>query len=99
MPNSITISSISGSSPFTIYVCDQTITYCYFVQTIVSVPYTFNVPFPLDGADHIVLKVIDGNNCERIYPLSCQVIYGKEFQDFPIFLFQDASIYIYEGPP
>lgn len=99
MPNSITISSISGASPFSIYVCDQTITYCFFVQTIITAPYSFDVPFPLEGADPIVLKIIDSNGCERIYPLNCQEIYGKEFQDFHIFLFQDAAIYLYEGPP
>lgn len=99
MPNSVTITSISGASPFTIYVCDQTITYCYFVQTIVGGPYSFDVPIPLQAADPIVLKIIDSNNCERIYPLDCQTIYGKEFEDFHIFLFQDAAIYLYEGPP
>ena len=71
MPNSVTITYISGASPFTIYVCDQTITYCYFAQTIVGGPYSFNVPIPLQTADPIVLKIIDSNNCERIYLLYC----------------------------
>ncbi len=99
MPNSITITSISGASPFTIYVCDQTISYCYFVQTIFGGPISFDIPFPLQAADPIVLKIIDSNYCERIYPLDCQTVYGKEFEDFHIFLFQDAAIYLYEGSP
>jgi hypothetical protein len=98
MSNILVINSITGASPFNIYVCDVTITYCFFVQTIVGAPYTFSIPYPLDSTTPIILKIIDANNCEKIYLLSCQEIYGKEFEDFHIFLFQDASIYIYEGP-
>lgn len=98
MPNQVNIVSLSGTPPYNIYVCDATITYCFFVQTIVGAPYMFNVPSPLDSTTPIILKVIDFNNCENIYLLNCQEIYGKEFEDFHIFLFQDASIYLYEGP-
>ena len=98
MPNTLVINSITGTSPYDIYVCDATITYCFFVSTITSAPYTFDIPFPLDDTTPIVLKIVDGNDCERIYALSCEQLYGKEFQDFAVFLFQDASIYLYEGP-
>ncbi len=98
MFNQITITSISGAAPYDIYVCDQTITYCYFVQTFTGGTLTFNVPPPLDQANPIVLQIFDANGCEMIMPLECQEIYGKEFEDFHIFLFQDASIYLYEGP-
>ena len=98
MVNTLVITSITGTSPFDIYVCDATISYCFFVDTITSTPYTFNIPFPLDDTTPIILKIVDGNDCERIYLLSCEEIYGKQFEDFAIFLFQDASIYIYEGP-
>jgi hypothetical protein len=98
MPNIVQINSLSGTSPFDLYVCDQTISYCFFVASISGSPYTFNVPPPLDSTTPIVLKITDANGCEMIQPLSCQEIYGKEFEDFHIFLFQDASIYLYEGP-
>jgi hypothetical protein len=98
MANQLQITSISGTSPFDIYVCDATITYCFFVATITSAPYTFDIPFPLDTTTPIILKIVDGNNCERIYSLNCQEIYGKQFENFAVFLFQDASIYIFEGP-
>ena len=98
MPNIVQINSLSGTSPFDLYVCDQTISYCFFVASISGSPYTFNVPPPLDQANPIVLQIFDANGCEMIQPLSCQEIYGKEFEDFHIFLFQDASIYLYEGP-
>jgi hypothetical protein len=99
MPNIVQINSLSGTAPFDLYVCDQTISYCFFVASISGSPYTFNVPPPLDSTTPIILKVIDANNCEVIYLLSCGEIYGKEFQGFEIFLFQDANVYIFEGPP
>ena len=98
MPNTLVINSISGTSPYDIYVCDATITYCFFVSTITSAPYTFDIPFPLDVTTPIILKIVDGNNCERIYTLSCEQLYGKQFEDFAVFLFQDAAIYVFEGP-
>ena len=98
MSNTLVINSISGTSPYDIYVCDATITYCFFVSTITSAPYTFDIPFPLDATTPIILKIVDGNNCERIYTLSCEQLYGKQFEDFAVFLFQDAAIYVFEGP-
>jgi hypothetical protein len=99
MPNIVQINSLSGTAPFDLYVCDQTISYCFFVASISGSPYTFNVPPPLDSTTPIILKVIDSNNCEIINLLSCGEIYVKEFEDFAIFLFQDSNIYIFEGPP
>lgn len=99
MPNIVQINSLSGTSPFDLYVCDQTISYCFFVASISGSPYTFNVPPPLDSTTPIILKVIDANNCEVIYLLSCGEIYIKEFEGFEVFLFQDANVYIFEGPP
>ena len=98
MPNVVQINSLSGNTPFDVYVCDQTITHCFFVTTISGATYTFNVPSPLQNSDNIVLKIIDSQGCEKILPLSCQTIYGKEFENFDIFLFQDADIYLFEGP-
>ena len=99
MPNIVQINSLSGTALFDLYVCDQTISYCFFVASISGSPYTFNVPPPLDSTTPIILKVIDSNNCEVIYLLSCGEIYGKEFEGFEIFLFQDANVFIFQGPP
>lgn len=98
MPNIVQINNLSGASPFNIYVCDATITYCYSAGTTTSSPYTFDVPPPLDSTSPIILKIIDANNCEKIYLLTCQEIYGKQFEDFHIFLFQDSPIFLFEGP-
>jgi len=98
MPNILQINSITGASPFNLYVCDATVTYCFTAGTVTTLPYTLTIPPPLDSTTPIILKVIDANNCEIMYLLECEQIYGKEFEDFPIFLFQDAAIFLFEGP-
>jgi hypothetical protein len=99
MSNSIQINSISGNPPYDIYVCDQTISYCYLVtgSTLIPTPYLFDVPSPLDSTTPIILKLVDSLGCEKIFLLSCSEIYAKQYEDFQVFLFQDASIYLFEG--
>lgn len=97
MPNFVQINNLTGSSPFLIEVCDQTITYCFSISAITTTVYTFQVPFPLEETTPIILKITDSNNCEKIYLLSCEEIYGKEFENLERFLFQDADIYLFEG--
>jgi hypothetical protein len=66
MPTTITINGISGTSPFDIYLCDNPITTCIYINTISSTPYSFDVPIILDGQDDFNIKVIDNNDCETI---------------------------------
>lgn len=63
MPIEITISSISGTSPFDVYICDDPITTCVYVNTITSAPYAFNVPSILDGQSSFFIRVVDDNGC------------------------------------
>ena len=65
MPTQITISSLSGFSPFDVYTCDTGYTNCVYISTITSgqVPYSFDLPFIQEGMSEIGLKVIDTNNC------------------------------------
>jgi hypothetical protein len=63
----------------------------------ISTPYTFMVPPPLTNVTDIIVKIIDSIGCETWTYLSCGTYYGKEFEDFAIFLFQDANIYLFEG--
>ena len=98
MANIVQITSLSGTPPYDIYVCDQTITYCYIVQTISGSSVSFTVPYPLESTTPIILKIIDSNDCEIIQLLSCGEIYGKQFEGFEVFLFQDTNIYLFEGP-
>lgn len=100
MPNIVQINSISGNSPYDIYVCDITLTYCYLVSgsTTIITPYQFIVPPPLDNVTSLILKIVDSLGCERFVLLSCGVYYGKQFEDFEVFLFQNFDIYLFEGP-
>lgn len=66
MPTTITINGISGTSPFDIYLCDNPVTTCIYINTISSTPYSFDVPIILDGQDDFNIKVIDNNDCETI---------------------------------
>ena len=88
MANVIQISSISGNSPYDIYVCDITLTYCYLVSgsTTITTPYQFIVPSPLSNVTSLIVY------------LTCGVLYGKQFEDFEVFMFQDYDIYLFEGP-
>jgi hypothetical protein len=100
MPNYVQINSISGTPPYTIFVCDQTFTYCFLVAGPITIttPYIFMVPSPLTNVTDLIVQIYDSNGCETWVALSCGTYYGKEYEDFEIFLFQDASIYLFEGP-
>ena len=65
MPTDITISNISGSSPFHIYVCDTGYTSCVYVSTKTSgqLPYTFEIPQVYSTLTNFIVKVVDNNHC------------------------------------
>jgi len=70
MPTQITINDVTGSTPYNVYLCDEPITTCVFIDTINSLPYNFTVPFPLDGQNSYNIKIIDSNYCEIIKNLN-----------------------------
>jgi hypothetical protein len=63
MITQLTISSITGQSPYDIYVCQTGGTGCFYITTISSVPYTFNIPAPINNYSAYMLKIIDNNGC------------------------------------
>jgi len=70
----IEITSLSGHSPFNISICDITLTYCYVVATgVVSVPPILELPIPvqLEGAQQIIVKVVDSIGCQELLLQSC----------------------------
>ena len=73
MPNEITITNITGSTPFDVYVCDITNTLCVFITGLTSCPpsYTFTVPSPLDTSGSLLIKIVDSDSCERFEFYSC----------------------------
>lgn len=70
MPIDITINSISGSSPYDIYLCDDPINVCVYIDTITSAPYVFEVPSLMSNNNNFKLKVVDNNGCESTQPLT-----------------------------
>lgn len=59
----VTINSITGQSPFDIYICQSNGTGCFYISTITSTPYVFDIPSPYDTSSSYQLKVVDANNC------------------------------------
>jgi hypothetical protein len=59
----VTISSITGQSPYDIYICQTGGTSCFYMTTIGSVPYIFDIPAPYNTSEAYMLKVIDNNGC------------------------------------
>jgi hypothetical protein len=73
MPKQITITSISGNSPFDFYACDITNTYCYLIASSVVAPpvLVLDIPPPLDVASVVNVKVIDSSGCTEFINYSC----------------------------
>lgn len=73
MPNEITINVITGTSPYDVYVCDITNTICVYITGLTSCPpsYTFTVPSPLNTSGSLLVKIIDGDGCERFELYTC----------------------------
>jgi hypothetical protein len=62
----IEITTIQGTAPFEIYVCDFTYTYCEYVTTIsniVYIPYSFELPITFYNVTDLIIKIIDSNGC------------------------------------
>ena len=65
MSCTVQINSISGTSPFDIYLCDIGLSQCVFIQTETtpSYPIIINLPTTLIGVNQLIVKIIDGNGC------------------------------------
>ena len=59
----VTISGITGQSPYDVYICQTGGTGCYYMTTITSAPYIFDIPAPYDTSSSYMLKLIDDNGC------------------------------------
>lgn len=63
MATQVTINNITGQTPFNIYVCQSDGTGCFYITSISSTPYIFDIPSSYDTSSSYMVKVIDGNNC------------------------------------
>jgi hypothetical protein len=59
----VTINSITGQSPYDVYICQSTGAGCFYMTTIESTPYIFDIPEPYNSSLSYMLKVIDSNKC------------------------------------
>lgn len=59
----VTINNITGSSPYDVYICQSNGTGCFFISTITTLPYVFDIPEPYNTSTSYQLKVVDANNC------------------------------------
>ena len=59
----VTINDITGATPYDIYICQGDGTGCFYMATIPTVPYVFDIPSPYDSSTQYMLKVIDNNGC------------------------------------
>jgi hypothetical protein len=60
----VTINSITGQSPYDVYICQTGGTSCFYIATISSAPYVFDIPVPYDSSEAYMLKLIDNIGCE-----------------------------------
>lgn len=71
MGSSITITSITGTSPYQVYVCNVLGASCNYVGSATTMPYTVVLPAMYDSAPAVMIKVIDSLNCETFIIAPC----------------------------
>jgi hypothetical protein len=59
----VTINNITGQTPYDVYVCQSDGTGCFYISTISTTPYVFDIPAPNNVSTSYMLKIIDANNC------------------------------------
>lgn len=57
----VDINSITGQSPYDVYICQTGGTDCYYMTRINTIPYSFKIPAPYNNSYSYMLKIIDGN--------------------------------------
>lgn len=68
MPKYVEITSVTGSSPYNIYICDVDQVSCTWISTITSgnLPYSFELPSIFSSYSDFAVKVVDSSNCDMI---------------------------------
>lgn len=65
MAKLVTITTLTGASPFDVYLCDNLYNNCIYIDTIITseIPYSFIVPASFENLTTVGVKVIDDVNC------------------------------------
>jgi len=59
----VTINSVTGHTPYDVYICQSNGSNCFYMTTTSTIPYVFDIPAPYNTSPSYMLKVIDSNNC------------------------------------
>ena len=67
------ITSVTGTAPFTFYMCGLDLNNCIYIGSgnTTSPTLTFNLPSIFYGASQVILKMIDNSGCEIFKSLNC----------------------------
>lgn len=67
------VTSVSGTAPFTFYMCGLDLNYCALIGSgsTTTPTLTFILPQIFVGASQVILKMIDSAGCEIIKLLDC----------------------------
>ena len=63
MVTTVTINNITGQTPYYVYVCQSDGTGCFFIDTVSTLPFSFDIPVPNDIQLTYMIKAIDANKC------------------------------------
>lgn len=74
MASFVTITSITGTSPYNIYVCNSLGGSCVYVATTSSAPVTIQLPSIFDFAPLVTIKIVDSELCETSRLYNCTII-------------------------
>ena len=66
MAKQITISNFNGTSPYNVYLCNNTYSQCIWIRTINNNPtsFTFLVPLLYESVSVVGVKIEDADNCQ-----------------------------------
>lgn len=61
----VTVSNITGTTPYSVYICDNPVTTCIYIDNIpsTSLPYSFMIPDVMSSMSSYTLKIIDNVGC------------------------------------
>ena len=68
MSCTLQIESISGNSPYTIYVCDYTLYKCVLIGIYtepLTYPFYIDVPENMEGSSKIIVRIVDNSGCTK----------------------------------
>jgi hypothetical protein len=68
----VDIISFTGTTPYSVTICDLSLSYCYLVATgVTTTPFTVTVPQQLTGSPQIIVKLTDANSCDYFQLYQC----------------------------